>query len=170
MKVTLTHDGKSVELDLTNEQLTALGLKEEKKTGYEKDKIYCYVTSDNSVVCIPDSGIPMDLNHHNHANYYTSRKVAEANARADLLMRRLRRFAAENGGIPNVEDWTKEVAVEKHFIQYDHANHRLRGEKNWQVSLAGVVFFLSQEARDKAMEIFHDELIWYFTEYEAMLR
>lgn len=35
MKVTLTLNGKSVELDLTKEQMKNLGLKTKKKTGYE---------------------------------------------------------------------------------------------------------------------------------------
>ena len=172
MKVTLTHDGKSVELDLTTEQMAALGLKEEKKnTGYEKGTIYCYVTSDNHVVCIPDSGSTMDLKHYNNANYYTLRSIAEANARADLLMRRLRRFAAENGGIPSVEDWKpSQLDVRKFEINYDYNIKELEVYVMCTTRVIGSVYFNTREACEKAIELYRDELTWYFTEYEAMLR
>lgn len=173
MKVTLTHDGKSVELDLTAEQMTALGLKEEKKkTGYErveKELPYGYEVSDGRVAFYSDSRTTFDDRRFETANYYNDAVLAEANARADKLMRQLRRFAAENGGIPSVEDWESSRIV-KHTFMYDYPNRKLKPDQNWDWRVCGLVCFLSAEARDKAIEKFHDELIWYFTEYEAMLR
>lgn len=173
MKVTLTHDGKSVELDLTNEQLTALGLKEEKKmTGYERCgsiPFYCTVEGTGRVHTACDANTTFDDKNFDTANYYSDKKLAEANARADSLMRQLRRFAAENDGIPSMEDW-KNKRIIKHTFVYDYANHTIKIDHNWEWHYCGVVYFLSAEARDKAITKFHDELIWYFTEYEAMLR
>lgn len=178
MKVTLTHDGKSVELDLTAEQMTALGLKEEKKTGYEraeKHEVYYTVDVDNEVICLSDLYLDGPNSVYRGANYYTSEELAKANARADSLMRQLRRFAAENGGIPSVEDW-RDMDNDHlmYLIQYCysyHAKTRLTVDVSSPLyRKTGVVYFNSINAAENALEKFHDELIWYFTEYEAMLR
>ena len=167
MKVTLTHDGKSVELDLTAEQMTALGLKEEKKkTGYEKGYAHFYVTGTGPVV----QRCSYDLCDYNAANHYTDYDLASANARADKLMRQLRRFAAENGGIPSVEDWKVDTATNKYEIYYSYRNGRIEVHELWTARCLFSVYFASEEAAKKAIELYHDELVWYFTEYEAMLR
>jgi len=170
MKVTLTHDGKSVELDLTAEQMTALGLKEEKKkTGYEREKRHYIVGTYDTI--IQSTGLDRDC--YDRANYYSDSKLASDNARADRLMRRLRRFAAENGGIPSVKDWN--TLERKYFINYRYPtmgslNCGLCIEADIFVRRLGNVYFYTSEAAAKALAEFHDELIWYFTEYEAMLR
>lgn len=38
------------------------------------------------------------------------------------------------------------------------------------ISLPLIPFVVALLLAVKAIEVFHDELIWYFTEYEAMLR
>lgn len=166
MKVTLTHDGKSVELDLTAEQMTALGLKEEKKkTGYENNETHYYVDCFGNVY----GRFGDQRNYYANANLYTDQDLAMSNARADRLMRRLRRFAAENGGIPSVEDW-KNTITAKYNIFYDHTKNSLRHDTWYIARHVGPVYFNDMDACYKAIELYHDELIWYFTEYEAMLR
>ncbi len=172
MKVTLTHNGKSVELDLTAEQMTALGLKEEKKkTGYERSLAHYYVNSFGSVV----QSCAIDNLDYDAANHYSDEDLALANARADRLMRQLRRFAAENGGIPSVEDWDNHDK-DKFFIglDYPYSSNKLHAYVVCNAAYVsrhfGNIYFNDKEACNKAVEKFHDELIWYFTEYEAMLR
>lgn len=179
MKVTLTHDGKSVELDLTAEQMAALGLKEEKKkTGYERverGQTYYTVWSDGFSGPVEEGNSHTNDDTFYTANYYSDSKLAKANARADRLMRELRRFAAENGGIPSVEDWN-DANKHKHFIRYAHPGSC--GISMYGISIdstvghvtPGVVYFNSRPACASAITIYHDELLWYFTEYEAMLR
>ena len=177
MKVTLTHDGKSVELDLTAEQMSALGLKEEKKkTGYERgefNNLYFTVPSTGDVTGFCDHRTSFDNLRFDNADYYSDKELAEVNARADRLMRQLRRFAAENGGIPSVEDWNNHKK-QKYNIAYcyrkDNDHYGLFVGRWAVVQFQGSVFFDSEEAATRAIEKFHDELIWYFTEYEAMLR
>ena len=185
MKVTLTHDGKSVELDLTAEQMTALGLKEEKKkTGYERVVVSCagnpiffehyYTTSpENWTLEYTDHGHDRDNQIYHGANYYSNEDLARANARADTLMRRLRRFAAENGGIPSVGDWgslENKYYICYHYPTFGTLNSGLKVEPNIYTRQPGSVYFNSIITAKKAIELYHDELIWYFTEYEAMLR
>lgn len=176
MKVTLTHDGKSVELDLTTEQMAALGLKEErKKTGYERCgsiPFYCTVEGTGRVHTACDANTTFDNKNFDTANYYSDKKLAEANARADSLMRQLRRFAAENGGIPSVEDWEpSETPARKFEINYNYdGGSALDVYVMRSTRVVGSVYFNTREACEKAIELYRDELIWYFTEYEAMLR
>lgn len=181
MKVTLTHDGKSVELDLTAEQMSALGLKEEKKrTGYERVSRYKHYWFVNDEDCILEgtesiTNTPIANEKYSIGNYYSDWKLAGDNARADRLMRQLRMFAAENGGIPSVEDWRNmDDDHLMYLIQYCYSYH---AKTRLTVDVAspiyrktGVVYFNSRDAAENALEKFHDELIWYFTEYEAMLR
>lgn len=173
MKVTLTHDGKSVELDLTVEQMTALGLKEEKKrTGYEMvgvDRDFWFVDG-ASRVCENPGGLSIfTKDRYRTANYYSDYKLAAANARADSLMRQLRRFAAENGGIPSKKDWEC-IGKSKWYIEFMHIHHDLGVAYKTNSQTSGVVYFNNSFSAHNAIEKFRDELIWYFTEYEAMLR
>lgn len=172
MKVTLTHDGKSVELDLTAEQMTALGLKEEKKkTGYERVEYgkRCFRVFGDSTVSEDGEYGHINDDYYSNASYYSDEKLACANARADKLMRQLRRFAAENGGIPSVEDW-KDPCKDKYTIKYHYPSEKLECSSWTLLRLFGLVFFNSEDDCRKAIAKFYDELIWYFTEYEAMLR
>lgn len=180
MKVTLTHDGKSVELDLTAEQMTALGLKEEKKkTGYERGELkdpYYFVDATGSAIGKSDmhTDLGFDDSRYLAANYYRDMGLAKDNNRADRLMRQLRRFAAENGGIPSVEDW-KDDHKTKHCIRYSYPIYDptvagLSIESGLWIRNPGIVYFNDKAACAEAIIEFHDELIWYFTEYEAMLR
>ena len=57
---------------------------------------YSYVDSAGSVITDSDMGWEIDDLRFATANYYSSKEVARNNARADKLMRQLRRFAVEN--------------------------------------------------------------------------
>ena len=171
MKVTLTLNGKQAEVEFSKEQLVALGLVEEKKTGYERVEpgkdYWCVVSSGDAMPWVDNHTIYGDAIYE-LANYYSDKTVAENNARADKLMCQLRRFAAENGGIPSVEDW-KDRSINKYYIRYDYDNGKLRFDAmlTWRDSFQ--IYFKSKEACKKAIEEFKDELLWYFTEYQAML-
>lgn len=179
MKVTLTLNGKSVELDLTTEQASALGFEveveaEKTKTGYEvvpnNEGYYC-ADSVGEVVHDIESTLPYVDARYDTGNYYANEKLAEANNRADTLMRKLRRFAAMNGGIPSAADW-RNRNIDKYYIHYDYHFASIDNFYIESMELErgfGQVYFLDKEACEKAIEEFHDELLWYFTEYEAML-
>ena len=173
MKFKITgENGKSIEVDLTEEQMEALGLKQEfKYTGYElgDDKVF-FRSLNNGLAqqCHDRYAKTICLDN---ATAYSDYKLAEDNARADLLMRRLRRYAAQHGGMPRVEDW--KVNAKRHsliyYISYNYANGSLYVETHYFLRGFGGIFFHSCVACEDAIEEFKDELIWYFTKYEAML-
>ena len=102
------------------------------------------------------------------ANYYTDKRLARDNARADTLMRRLRRYAAEHGGIPSQADWL--ASGRKWAVKYDHGGAKLLADDWERFHLAGAIYFSSKEACEAAIDEFRDDLLWYFTEYEPQVR
>lgn len=171
MKVGLSFNGKSVEVELTQEQLKELGLIEEKKkTGYERVgrcNVY-YMIEVNGMPMSHVDNSPLDTLLYNNAQYYSDETIADNNARADKLMRQIRRFAAENGGIPSKEDW-KDNNKEKYYIAYDYDCEEIFvNDVEWDRD-SFQIYFNSKEACEKAIEKFKKDLEWFFTMYQAQL-
>ena len=99
---------------------------------------------------------------YKNANYYSDKKVAENNARADRLMRQLRRFAVENA--ENELNW-KNTNQCKYFIYYDYELNRISNGFLNPFRDSFQIYFDTKETSQKAIETFKDELMWYFTEY-----
>lgn len=164
MKAKLIVEGREFPIEIQDPELQKL-LMPQKKTGYERvgdGHTYSFVNSWNDVLTMDDNGQDDDLRYET-ANYYSDRAIAENNARADQLMRQLRRFAAEHRK-ENI-DWNKENY--KYCIRYGDKRcgiwHEVKGRE------FGQIYFDSEEAAQLAIETFHDELIWYFTEYKDSL-
>lgn len=173
MKVTVTYNDKSVQVNLTDAQLETLGLKEKKKpTGYERvgtdDPYYFVEWNGEAGSGVFENHDEIDDQAYASGNYFSNKCLAEANARADSLMWKLRRFAAENGGIPSVWDWNY-TGKHKYVITYDYSNESMLPELFTHLRIPNAVHFNSKVACQKAIEEFKDELTWYFTEYQAML-
>lgn len=169
MKVTLTLNGKSVEVELTEEQLKTLGIEEKKKTGYERVdecKHYWYVDSEGRATEEIEEGDPFDHDGYAAANYYSDENVAKDNARADTLMRKLRRYAAEHGGIGKPDHGGLDVVYD---IVYSNISERIEVGGTRCVDRAGVVHFNSEQSAKDAIKEFHEDLVWYFTEYKPQL-
>lgn len=139
-----------------------------KNTGYERveqGKEYWCVCANGDLDDQIEEMCSLDINCYDAANYYSSKAVAEDNARADKLMRQLRRFAVEhrNNGI----DWNNEER--KYCIRYGHCSGEIIRSSEVKGHDFGGIYFDSMEAVDLAIETFYDELIWYFTEYKDSL-
>ena len=180
MKFTITNPvGEQTEIFLTNEEAKRLGIPEHmipKLTGYERmpfGERYWFFNGD-SVIDLMEDGAVVDGEYYDSANYYSSADLAWANFRADKLMRQLRQHAALHGGIPSRADWKSGDGVEKFCIAHQQGytyddKDALFVECYNRECFVGNVYFLSREACQRAIEIFRDELVWYFNEYEAML-
>lgn len=133
-------------------------------TGYERleNKDYFYIDIFGGVITSKEQCTVNDYWLYDVANYYSNKTVAENNARADRLMRKLRRFAVEhNEGEPN---WYN-FGLNKYSINYDYSFKNLYVAKPMYIRDFGQVYFTSKSIAEQAIEEFRNELLWYFKEY-----
>lgn len=160
MKAKLIVEGKEFDIEILDPKLQEL-ITPKKKTGYERvnnGKPY-YLENDCGVKMWFDQDDALANANYAVANYYYNKAVAENNARADRLMRQLRRFA--------VEHRTNDKVAERYYIYYirDNVLQLRRDTLNRYIG----PWFDNQHAGARAIETFKDELIWYFTEYKDSL-
>ena len=168
MNAKLIVEGKEFDIQIMDVELQKL-LTKKSDTGYERaDHLheYCYISADGLTEKTFDSRDFMDEARYGTANYYSDKSVAADNARADTLMRLLRRFAVERR--ENKIDWCDECQY-KYYIYFDYIHMDLTVDYKVCVQNLFNIYFDSKPAALKAIEIFHDELIWYFTEYKDSL-
>lgn len=171
MKITI--DGKKYECKrvVMNNDNVEIVLEEDnkKETGYERvdtNMDYYVVGACNDIHVIPESDRVLDCDYYDSANYYSSKEIAENNARADKLLRQLRRFSVINRKVDI--NWLNTTQV-KFLIRYDYDDKRLEVDGRHLLRDFNTVFFDSVELAEKAIEEFRDELIWYFTECKDSL-
>ena len=169
MKAKLIIENKEIEVEISKEEYKKLQPSEEKKTGYERVPEYddyFHESGKGDVEFEIEDCYDIDNEYYESANYYSSETVAENNARADKLMRQLRRFAVEHRG-HGVDFNSTETA--KHYIYYDCIHDELDITFTFFARVFGMVYFDSEETAQAAIDEFRDELSWYFTEYKDSL-
>lgn len=139
-------------------------------TGYERavpGEKYFFADERSDVNEYTDNNTTDDTDIYLAGNYYTDKKLAFDNARADRLMRRLRRYAAMQGGIVTKNNPAKNGR--KYYIGFNDTHGLMVDwvEKNW--SNAGAIYFVDPIAAQHVLEAFRYELEWYFTKYEPQL-
>ena len=179
MKAKLTlENGKTIDMELTREQEELINQSDKKRTGYEKVTYGdTYYSSDNGGLSNDDTNISMndymgdyiDNSKYDNADYYNDETLAKNIARADTLMRKLRRFAVENGGSFSKEEW-ENYGIGKYCIYYDYDDCNITISNCDTYKDFGQIYFRSEEIARKAINTFGKELLWYFTEYNDMLR
>ena len=169
MKAKLIVEGKEFPIEIQDSELQKL-LTPQKKTGYERrDKLnmYYYYQDDNGNTEFEyDVRDVYDVARYNNANYYSDKTVAENNIRADKLLRQLRRFAVEHRKYEI--DWTNGQMF-KYYICVQHVTNEVVYECAYVVQGFNTIYFDTEEAVELAIKAFHDELVWYFTEYKDSL-
>lgn len=166
MKATLIIEGKEIEIEISEKEYKKLHPSE---TGYERaleNSEFYYEHSRGDVETSIDEYCNIDDKYYESANYYSSDVVAENNARADKLMRQLRRFAVQHkeSGV-NFND----IKTKKYCIYYEYGDDKLRVSLAYCSKFFGAIYFDSEETAQAAIDKFHDELIWYFNEYKDSL-
>ena len=129
-----------------------------KFNGYERCKTsnkYSYVDEKGEVIIESDINYEEDDLRFATANYYSSEEVARNNARADKLMRQLRRFAVENR--KDKIDWN-DKRKHKYNICYSYPTQEIFVDfksncRNFEI------YFDSCGVAERAIEEFKDELI-----------
>ncbi len=132
-------------------------------TGWERtddclDKFY-YITP-TYVVPHPNNTFNFCDEVYDAANYFSTKEKAEEINFKQTLFRKLQRFSDENGG--NEIDWSDTDQL-KYGIFYNSDSNRLLSDDRWVSRDFGQVYFISEEVAEKAIELFHDDLIKYFT-------
>lgn len=168
MKAKLIVEGKEFDIEIQDPELQKLV--SPKKTGYERVKTggYYYIVATTNTTSCEDCHDEIDDELYQLANYYSDLTVAKNNARADKLMRQLRRFAVERREF--TDSSRTSLKNERWLIKYDLVDNKFEVVQ----SLSGVVtlgmpWFNSERCAQAAIDRFRDELIWYFTEYKDSL-
>ena len=168
MKAKLIVEGREFPIEIQDPELQKL-LTPKKKTGYERvqsDTAYYYVDCEGFVCDIHEDRSCSDNDCYKIGNYYSDKTVAENNARADKLMRQLRRFAVEHR---EREFDFDDGSTPKYYIMYSHKDGELSTNLGYRCNAFGSINFDTVATAELAIETFHDELIWYFTEYKDSL-
>ena len=182
MKVELKMNDKSVQAEISEGQLKELGLVEQLKklglleersrTGYErvkKDEMYYVInTKVDSMINVKEFKDETDEQYYNIGNYYNDKVIAENIARADRLLRQLRQWQAANDKVISISDW-KNDNIFKYHIEYDCFNDFLFVVYTTRFRTPNTIYFTSGEKAEEAIEVFKDELKWYYTKYQQRL-
>ena len=131
-------------------------------TGYERTTEYFMDETRSIVNMVLDAHEPIDDELYESGNYYSNRELAINNSRADELLRKLRRFVAENND--SKIDWT-DSEQEKWVITYDYSINDIVILSGHFSKHFGQITFTSEEIAERAVKMFKKELMWYFTEY-----
>lgn len=164
-------EGKEFPIEIQDPELQKL-LAPPKKTGYERvesGEEFWYVDFTGGIR-VANKGCSgpgfMENGIYRSANYYSDISVAQNNARADKLMRQLRRFAVEHrkSGL----NWSG-TAQRKYYIYYNRRDNKIDIGYVIFGRDFGSIYFDTEEAAEAALSTFKDELTWYFTEYKDSL-
>lgn len=165
MKAKLIVEGKEFTIEILDPELEKLI--KPKQTGYERCHNYWTdVSGTGGGSQSLDFGHCLEQLLYDSANYYSDRTVCDNNARADKLMRQLRRFAVEHR--ERELDWNN-PHIPKYIIRFGYYKKELVICTEFYGRDFGSIFFDSAETTQLAIDTFHDELIWYFTEYKDSL-
>ena len=144
MKAKLIVEGREFPIEIQDPELQKL-LTPQKKTGYERvdgsEKYWCQVSNGNAIY-IYNRHDANDIACYNTANYYSDEIVAKNNARADKLMRQLRRFAVEHR--EKTINWDNKKQ-NKYSIFYDCNNHEVMVGTDIFFRYHGTIYFDSAE-------------------------
>lgn len=158
-------DGKTYQAQMSVDEIKKL-VEKPVRTGYERVEVKgeYYVSWTEEIGTLNENNLGMDDIYYNAANYYSDETLAENNARAEKLIRQLRRFAVEENTKAGVAlDW-KNKAQKKFKLSFDYG--RVQVDCMCYSKDFGQIYFATVEITEKAIETFKDELMWYFAEYK----
>lgn len=136
---------------------------EKQLTGWERvdgGGAYIVPTAAGSLMECRECGCKLDEEIYERANYFSTKEKAEEIDFKQTLFRKLQRFSDENGG--DEIDWTN-ADERKLRIFYDYEDGTFEVEGDYSFRDLGQVYFSTEDVARKAIELFHDDLIKYFT-------
>lgn len=174
MKATISANGKTIKTEITEEQAKELGLIAKKKTGYERVEYRDEYYSVNVLGGVDDTcdvWLITDKAAYFDGNYYSDEKIAENNAKADRLLRKLRQWQALNDEPVNKRDLMQLIFTIGYDYKKDDAGNDagLYAYSYHRPVSFGEIHFSTRDKVKEAINVFKDELTWYFTEYQQRL-
>ena len=163
MKATLTFEGKTVEVEIAEEE--ARKIFGEPKTGWERmDKGVCYYTLLNvsglRAGRREEMNLGEDIATYRNGIYFSDLDLARDQARAISLWLRIKRWAAEH-----CEPVDCEGRSGKYSFYWDYVAKQVRVSGVLFVyRTAFAVYFDTPDHAEQCIEEFRDDLLWYFTE------
>lgn len=152
---TLTLNGKTYEVRLTDEQVTEIE-KPKKATGFGRaEEGEDYFSIDATGTIYNRNMYFEDL--YNNANYYTDESLAEWCNRNDALNRKMRRWAAEHNDEPI--DWTNEFPY-KYHLYYNFNSETVEVDESRLYCRTACCYFNTLQIARAAREEFGDEIKW----------
>lgn len=125
----------------------------------EEGDLYLTIDEEGLIYETTEDCHDMDDDRYNIANYFSTKEKAEEINFKQTLFRKLQRFSDGNRG--NEIDWSD--CSKKFCINYDYYNKKLDIFDHVFVKQFGQVYFISEEIAQQAINLFHDDLIKYFT-------
>lgn len=161
MKVQMTYNGKTVEVEVADEQFEKLFAG--KKTGYERvetDDTYWYINTWLSTWADNDDRDNRSDNRFENANYFSDKTVANNMARAQRLWNKIHRRAVElcEPVYQRKDDWYFTIC-------FDPKSSNIYAD-DWITRRLGLIYFDTVEHCEQVINEFRDELMWYFTEFK----
>lgn len=93
---------------------------------------------------------------------FSTREKAEEIEFEQRLCRKLQRFSDENGG--DRIDWL-DYKQNKYFIIYNYQHSSFNVDNYAWKRAVGQVYFASREIAERAINLFHDDLVKYYTKF-----
>lgn len=164
----MLHTKKKVLLKLTDEQIQEILTQTQKpKTGWERVKKgeEYFKNGETQTWKEEERGESLDSTHYEYANYFTSETIAQNILRVQELQRKLWRRNAE---LCEKVDWKNPEKI-KYCIDYNVDENKLCIIFCLSLNEFGQIYFDTKEHAEQVMDEFHDELIWYFTQFKSRM-
>ena len=113
----------------------------------------------------PETYHPEDAGRYENADYFGSAALAADVARAQEIWRKLMRWQAEN----DAPVYWGNDAIDHYYIYFVYHSKTFYVGRLYFWQDAFNVYFSTEEAAYRALEIFHDDLLWLFTEFQYRL-
>ena len=160
-------NGSEITAYTDKSELAKLNEPQRPRTGYERVKgneLY-YAISTNNIHSFYDGKDSFPLDMFNSGDYVNDKQLCQDRLRAKILFNKLEQWQALNDA---PVDWG-DTLPSKYWIVYDYACASFRVELCTYTRIIGGIYFSTRKKAEEAIEVFRDELIWYFTEYRSRL-
>ena len=139
------------------------------RTGYERVKPKKhYYASTRDYYCSAEReemGTGLDADLFNKGDYINDEKLYNDRERARVLHDRLEQWQALNDESVDWDDTT----VSKYRICFDYWDYQIDCVATIYSREEGVIYFSTSQKAQEALEVFRDDLMWYYTEYRSRL-